>query len=217
MMMSTQVHPQEGERTVIFVAPNRPSSREYLLRICVLVLSVLLSSCTVGLVNSYDPVIDKGLTEYYEAMAVFLSEMERASANSDAKATFPQNVKFYEESGAKVDTLIMRASAAEPKANCIGSDVVASLAGKLLQMKDAVGATEGLNIDEIVNGLKSGEEGSCTVQILRVIRANHGLTAAVHKHNDKLTKPVIAIIKPTIEQGVRIGVTTELAKKRGEK
>jgi hypothetical protein len=89
--------------------------------------------------------------------------------------------------------------------------------GKLLQLKPFVTATEDLNIEEIVKGLKSGEEGSCTVQILRAIRANHDLTAAIHKHNDKLSKPVVAIIKSTIEQGVRIGVTTELAKKRGEK
>jgi hypothetical protein len=203
--------------TVKIFMPSRRRSDEYSLRMCVLFLSILISSCAVQLVSSYDPAIDKGLTEYYESMDVFLSEMERASANSAAKATFSENVKFYEESGAKIDALVMRARAAEPKAICIGSDVVTSLAGELLQLKPFVAATEGLNIEEIVNGLKSGGEGSCTVQILRVVRANHDLTAAIHKHNDKLTKPVVAIIKPTIEQGVRIGVTTELAKKRGEK
>lgn len=197
--------------------PSRRRSDEHALRMCVLLLSILITSCAVRLVSSYDPVIDRGLTEYYESMDVFLSEMERASANRAANATFSENVKFYDESGAKVDALIMRARAAEPKANCIGSDVVTSLAEKLLQLKPFAAATEGLNIEEIVKGLKSGEEGSCTVQILRVVRANHDLTAAIHKHNDKLTQPVVAIIKPTIEQGVRIGLTTELAKKRGEK
>jgi hypothetical protein len=72
-------------------------------------------------------------------------------------------------------------------------------------------------VDQIVKDLQSGGDGSCTVQILKVVRANHDLTAAIHKHNNKLATPVVAIIKPTIEQGVRIGVTTELAKKRGEK
>jgi len=196
---------------------NRRHFAEHSLWMCVLFLSILITGCAVRLVSSYDPMIDKGLTEYYESMDVFLSEMERASANSTAKATFTENVKFYEESGAKIDALVMRARAAEPKANCIGSDVVTSLAGRLLQLKPFITATEDLNIEEIVKGLKSGEEGSCTVQILRAIRANHDLTAAIHKHNDKLSKPVVAIIRPTIEQGVRIGVTTELAKKRGEK
>lgn len=203
--------------TMKIFMPSRRRSDEHLLRMYVLFLSILITSCAVRLVSSYDPMIDKGLTEYYESMDVFLSEMERASANSAAKATFSENVKFYEESGAKIDALVMRARAAEPKANCIGSDVVTSLAGKLLQLKPFIAATEDLNIEEIVTRLKSGEEGSCTVQILRVVRANHDLTAAIHKHNDKLTKPVVAIIKPTIEQGVRIGVTTELAKQRGEK
>src|SRR5262249_28386819 len=207
----------EGEVTVKIFMPSRRRSDEHALRMCVLFLSILITSCAVRLVSSYDPVIDRGLTEYYESMNVFLSEMERAWANRAAKATFSENVKFYDESGAKVDALIMRARAAEPKANCIGSDVVTSLADKLLQLKPFAAATAGLNIEEIVKGLKSGEEGSCTVQILRVVRANHDLTAAIHKHNDKLTQPVVAIIKPTIEQGVRIGLTTELAKKRGEK
>jgi hypothetical protein len=203
--------------TVKIFISNRRHFDEHSLWMFVLLLSILITSCAVRLVSSYDPMIDKGLTEYYESMDVFLSEMERAAANSTAKAAFTENVKFYEESGAKIDALVMRARAAEPKANCIGSDVVTSLAGRLLQLKPFITATEDLNIEEIVKGLKSGEEGSCTVQILRAIRANHDLTAAIHKHNDKLSKPVVAIIKSTIEQGVRIGVTTELAKKRGEK
>lgn len=203
--------------TVKIFTPSWRRSGAHSLRRCVLFLAILITSCAVQLVSSYDPVIDNGLTEYYESMDVFLSEMERVSANNTAKATFSENVQFYEESGAKIDALVMRARAAEPKANCIGSDVVSSLAGKLLQLEPFVASTGELNIEEIVQGLKSGEEGSCTVQILRVVRANHDLTAAIHKHNDKLTKPVVAIIKPTIEQGVRIGVTTELAKKRGEK
>jgi hypothetical protein len=202
---------------VIILIRKHRCSDAHSLWVCVLFLSILVSGCAVRLLDTYDPIIDKGLTEYYESMDVFLSEMERASAENNSKAKFSENVKFYEESGAKIDTLIMRARAAEPKANCIGSDVVTSLTGKLLQLKPFVAATEDLDIEEIVKGLKSGEEGSCTVQILRVVRANHDLTAAIHKHNDKLTKPVVAIIKPTIEQGVRIGVTTELAKKRGEK
>lgn len=196
---------------------NRRRSKEFMLRMCVVLLSILIASCTVQLVSSYDPVIDKGLTEYYESMDIFLSEMERASMSGTPKATFSENVRFYETSGAKIDVLLMRARAAEPKAKCIGSDAVSSLAGKLLQLRPFAEATEGLSVEEIVEGLKSGEEGSCTVQILKVVRANHDLTAAIHKHNDKLTKPVVAIIKPTIEQGVRIGLTTELAKKRGEK
>jgi hypothetical protein len=208
----------KGEMTVKIVIRNRRRSHEHSLWICALFLWILIAGCApVRFVGSYDPMIDRGLTEYYESMDVFLSEMERASASSSVKAKFSENARFYDESGAKIDALLMRAKAAEPKANCIGSDAVSSLAGKLLQFKSLVVATEDLNIDEIVNGLKSGEGGSCTVQILRVVRANHDLTAAIHKHNDKLTKPVVAIIRPTIEQGVRIGVTTELAKQRGEK
>lgn len=201
----------------IRMSSSRRSRRRLLPVSTFLVLSVALAGCSVRLVSSYDPVIDRGLTEYYQSMDAFLSEMQRLSASGDPAATFAQNVKFYEETGAKIDTLTMRARAAEPKATCIGSDAVGSLTRKLIQLKPFAAGVDSLNIDEIVGRLQSGGTGSCTVYILEAVRGNHDITAAIHQHNDKLTKPVVDIIRPTIEQGVRIGVTTELAKKRGEK
>lgn len=177
----------------------------------------LLGCTSVQFVGAYDPAIDEGLTKYYQSMSVFLSQMERASTVTGAEGSYAANVKFYEETGAQIDALVMRARAAEPKAKCLGSDAVGTLARKLIELKPFATGVEALNIDDIVNDLQTGGDGSCTVQILKAVRANHDLTAAIHKHNTKLAKPVVAIIKPTIEQGVRIGVTTELAKKRGEK
>jgi hypothetical protein len=189
-----------------------------LLSACALISIVALAGCaSVQLVSAYDPAIDEGLTRYYQSMSVFLSYMERAAADNAAEAAYATNVGFYEEQGAQIDALIMRARAAEPKANCIGSDSVGLLARKLLELKPFATGVGAVNVDAIVKDLQTGGDGSCTVQILKVVRANHDLTGAIHQHNDKLAKPVVAIIKPTIEQGVRIGVTTELAKKRGEK
>jgi hypothetical protein len=196
--------------------PRRFTAR--LLPVCALVLSLVLAGCTsVQLVSSYDPAIDEGLTRYYQSMNVFLSQMARLAATGSPEGSYAANVKFYEETGAQIDSLVMRARSAEPKAKCIGSDAVGSLAKQLLGLKSFATGAESLNIDEIVTSLQTGGDGSCTVQILKVVRANHDLTAAIHKHNDKLTRPVVDIIGPTIEQGVRIGVTTELAKKRGQK
>jgi hypothetical protein len=199
----------------VFLPIPRRSAR--LLAVCALVLLVAGTGCSVQLVSSYDPAIDEGLTKYYQSMSVFLTQMARAAASNSADAAYAANVKFYEEAGGQIDALIMRAHAAEPKANCIGSDAVGALARKLLSLKPFAGGVSDLNLDDVVKGLQSGGAGSCTVQILKVVRANHDLTAAIHKQNNKLVKPVVDIISPTIEQGVRIGVTTELAKKRGEK
>jgi hypothetical protein len=196
--------------------PRRLAAR--LLPVCALVLLLVLAGCTsVQLVSAYDPAIDEGLSRYYQSMSVFLSHMERAAADNVTEAAYATNVGFYEEHGAQIDVLIMRARAAEPKANCIGSDSVGLLARKLLELKPFAAGVGTLNVDAIVKDLQTAGDGSCTVQILKVVRANHDLTAAIHKHNNTLATPVVAIIKPTIEQGVRIGVTTELAKKRGEK
>lgn len=148
-------------------------------------------------------------------MSVFLSRMERAAAANAANATFAANVPFYDESGAKLDALILRARATEPQGRCLGAEGVAALAAQLLKLKPFAAATADLHLETAIQGAQSDAEGSCTVQILRVIRANHALTAIIHQHNDKLTPPVITIIKPTLEQGVRIGVITELAKQRG--
>jgi hypothetical protein len=215
----TDIGPErKGEITVHALMPNPRRSAGRLLPVCVLIVSLVLAGCgSVQLVSSYDPAIDDGLTKYYESMNVFLSQMARLSAGGSAEGSYSANVKFYEESGAQIDSLIMRARAAEPKANCIGSDAVGVLARKLIELKPFATGAESLKIEEIVKGLQTGGDGSCTVQVLKVVRANHDLTAAIHKENDKLTPPVVAIIRPTIEQGVRIGVTTELAKKRGEK
>jgi hypothetical protein len=189
-----------------------------LLPVCALLLSLVLVGCgPVRLVGAYDQAIDDGLTSYYQSISVFLSQMERASTGTGPEGSYAANVKFYDDSGAQIDTLVMRARAAEPKATCLGSDAVGFLSAQLVKLKGFSSGVEALNIDEVVKGLQAGNDGSCTVQILKVVRANHDLTAAIHKKNDKLTKPVVDIIKPTIEQGVRIGVTTELAKKRGEK
>jgi hypothetical protein len=138
------------------------------------------------------------------------------AATGNPEGAYAPNVKFYEESGAQIDSLVMRARAAEPQATCTGNAAVASLAKELLGLKPFAEGTTDLYLEELVQGLQTGSDGSCTVQILKAVKANHDLTAAIHQHNDKLSPPVVAILKPTIEQGVRIGVTTELAKKRGE-
>lgn len=200
------------------ILPNRRRSAVYLLPLSALILSLVLAGCTsIRLVSSYDATLDEGLTKYYQSMDVFLSQMERYAATGNAEGAYLPNVKFYEESEAQIDTLIMRAKAAEPKATCIGNDAVAVLAKQLLGLKPFATSAPELDIDTLVKSLQTSDDGSCTVQILKAVKANHEITAAIHQHNNKLSAPVVAIIKPTIEQGVRIGVTTELAKKRGEK
>ncbi|HYE92314.1 MAG TPA: hypothetical protein VEA38_14895 [Terriglobales bacterium] len=181
-----------------------------------LIVLLVAAGCTsVQLVTSYDQAIDEGLTKYYQDMNTFLSQLKRAGKDRP-EAKFASHTTFYDQQGAAIDTLVLRAEAAEPKGTCLGSDLVGGLAASLLKFRGFATGTE-LDIDKIVETLRTKGAGSCTVQILRIVRANHDITAAIHQKNEVLAPAVIDIIRPTIEQGVRIAVTTELAKKRGEK
>jgi hypothetical protein len=182
-----------------------------------LVLAVVVAGCgPIRLVSDYDDAIDRGATDYYRTMDGFLSAMARAAAKNEPAGRYAPNVKFYDDTGAALSTLIMRARAAEPKATCLGSDIVGTLTKQLLGLKPLAGAVEGLDLDEILKGLQSEDGGSCTARILVALRANHDLVAAIHQHNDRLAQAVVDIVRPTLEQDVRIVVTTEIAKKRGK-
>ena len=180
-----------------------------------LFIALLLGGCSgIRLIEDYDSVIDQGLTEYYEATDQFLSQMASASASDSEDAHYENNREFYSEEETKLNSLIIRARAQSLSDKCVGSDAVASIMKQLLKLEPM-----GENLPEIktlIDDLKKDPKGSCTVQILMVIKANHGIMEAIHKHNDKLSPTVVDILKPTVEQGVQMALKIELAKKRGE-
>ena len=73
---------------------------------------MVLAGCVqVRLVEPHDPVIVDGLTEYYETTNTFLAGM--ADAAGDPAGTYAVNKHVYNETGARLDTLILRARSAD--------------------------------------------------------------------------------------------------------
>lgn len=184
--------------------------------LAVLVLGAGLAGCfTVKLVDDYDPAIDQGLTAYQEATLTFLARMAAAKG---AAAAYDANKEFYFATGAKLDGLITRARATQSSDRCLTADYagrgIETFVGKLY---DLLPLTQEMpEAGRIFANLKEKGSGSCTVVVLRAVRANHDLLQIIHRHNDKLASVVVDIVTPTIEQGVRIALKNELAKRRGD-
>lgn len=191
------------------------SHRQLVANVALLLMALLLAGCAgVRLIEDYDSVIDQGLTEYYESTDQFLSRMAAATASGSEEAAYENNREFYSEGETKINSLIIRARAQALSDKCIGSDSVAAVMKQLLNIEPF--GNELPEIKTLIDDLKKDQQGNCTVQILTVIRANHQIMEAIHKHNDKLAQAVVNILRPTIEQGVEMALKIELAKKRGE-
>lgn len=180
----------------------------------VAVAAVFGGCSSVRLIEDYDPVIDQGLTQYYEAADQFLSTMSWEAAQGSSEAAYEENRDYYAEARTKLNSLILRARAQSTSERCVGSDAVATVLNRLLSVDALRGQIP--RIGELVDQLREEQTGSCTVQILTVVRTNHDVMEAIHAHNDKLAPAVVDILRPTIEQGVQMALRIELAKKRGE-
>ncbi|MHA1569793.1 MAG: hypothetical protein ACTSXZ_10005 [Alphaproteobacteria bacterium] len=183
--------------------------------LAVLLLGAGLAACApVKLAGDYDPAIDRGLTAYQEATLTFLARMAAATG---AAASYESNKEFYFATGAKLDGLITRARVTEDTDRCLPADYagrgIAALVGKI---NDLLPLTQEMpEAGRIFANLRARGSGSCTVVVLRAVRANHDILQIIHRHNDKLAAVVVDIVTPTIEQGVRIALKNELAKRRG--
>ncbi|MBI5408441.1 MAG: hypothetical protein HZA14_03640 [Nitrospirae bacterium] len=172
-----------------------------------------LSGCSIKLVEDYDPLIDNGLMEYFEATDKFLNQ-----AKSGQAAPYEESRQFYLDMYSKLDSLILRAEAGAKLDKCAGSQMVNDAIDKLLSSEKFL---KGLGVaGDLFDDIKNEREnpaGSCTVVMLKIVKRNHQIMETIHKKENNLVGPVIDILKPTIEQGVKMVLKIELSKKRGER
>jgi len=186
-------------------------------KVCTILLTLLIvmPGCfKIQLVEKYDPAIDKGLITYYKNTDKFLTKVSKAAKENNEKATYKNNRNYYSEARTDLSALVIRAKAGATSDQCIGTDIVRGLLERLLKYETM--KKDFSEIGELLEKMQRELSGSCTVQVLTMVRANHDIMEAIHKHNDKLTPAMVKILKPTIEQGIQIALKIELAKKRGE-
>lgn len=175
----------------------------------VLVLGLL--SCQVRLVGDYDEHVANGLTSYQRDVTAFLHRMAAAQGDDGNYAT---NKEFYHKSKAQLESLITRARAMDDGPTCLPAKYVElgieALKRKVSEVRALVPDTTGSP-----ENTTSSDAGSCTVVVLTAVKDNNEILERIHERNRRLSKVVLDIVGPTVEQGVRIALKNELAKKRG--
>lgn len=206
------------------------SPRPSVLRLVGVAASALwLGACVdVRFVDAPDPAIADGLTAYYEDVVVFLEHQARQGPDApEAAHGAPESQAWYARQAGRLDTLILRARAAQEGLPCTGSRFVeAGIEGVLARLQsdlaslapDAAAALGDADIEGELDLLGDDDAraalGSCTVVVLTAVRLNHDLLEAVHQSEGRLHPALVRPLRGAIEQGVRIALRNEMAKRR---
>ncbi len=177
-----------------------------LARVCLLV--ALAAGCA-PLVETRDPVLEQGLVNYYATVDRFLT---RAAGE---RTTFKQAEPWYSQTTSRLKALLMLTETKATTVRCVGSDTVSGLLERTMSGLDSLRGSVAAGSQPMLADVRAQlaqRGGSCTVQSLKAILANQELMRAIHEHNDRLAPAVVDILRPTIEQGVRIALTAERAK-----
>jgi hypothetical protein len=178
-----------------------------------LILGVAVTAClSARLVTPYDEKIETGLNDYYENADKFILQMVSFAMDMNDAGRYDRNREYYVGAGAKLDALLLRAKANEPGGKCLGGALgpVDGFLGRVLSAGVALP-----EMSELMMEIQRRPEGNCTVQVIYGVKINNELMEALHRRNTFINKTVGDILKDTVEQGVRIALTAELAKKNG--
>ncbi len=194
-------------------------------RIATMALSLtLLAGClTVKFVEDYDPGVYDGLVAYYEGVDAFMNRMAQPASQDLAEYDNPEVQKYYAESLAQLNTLLLRVEVNDDDDRCLPANYAAQGIGTLVESSleifkafegiEAVGAhidgLENLQVEDELAG-----KGSCTTIVVSVVRDNHLLLQSIHAFEGSLSPLIVSFARPLIAQGVRIALTNEAAKKR---
>lgn len=187
------------------------------------VLLLAVAGCTVRFVEEYDPVLDRGLSNYQAEMAAFIARMAALSGQPEGRFDDTDVRVFYAETGARLQSFVDRAEALDDEGRCLPAnmvglgirEVVEGSAGLLREAE--LPFAEAAEIDEILDDLGGDAEGvaagNCTVVAVKVVQANHLLLMEIHEENTWLPPVVADIAGPLIDQSARIAIKNEVLKK----
>lgn len=179
------------------------------------VWALTLTACT--LVSPYDETIDKGLTNYQEAIEVHYAKMQTNVIPRDYASSKP----FYAEQLGGLAVLLNRAKATDEPAGCPTIKGLQALSDKAVgELEAAAGGDlrdqiQGA-VKEALQDINNVDASSCTVVVLSLLMVNHEKAELIHKKNDPMNDTLIDLTRSSLSQSVRIALRNELGKKLAE-
>ncbi|WP_448203111.1 hypothetical protein [Azospirillum sp. sgz302134] len=185
-------------------------------RFASLLAAVMLATACAALqpMTPYDPEIEKGVTAYHLALETFILKMDRLGKVKDAAGRYDNNLAFYDDSRAAVDTLTVRAEAQDITRSCVIPDTVRQIlgaAGGAALPAPTAPATEAATTTD-----GSGGGVGCTVKMLQNVRSQIDTMALIHQGETYLTGPAAQRVRDITTQALRAILAVELAKKRNQ-
>lgn len=187
----------------------------------IFVVTVGLFGCSnIQLTDAYNPKIEDSLNAYHQSLVTFVKKMEMNAGTSEGEYGNRDVLDFYASSDGVLANLVLRAQADNPKAACVPSKLIEpgllSFVTKTnAEFKSTQNSGVGsASLDEVSqNDLSQLGQGSCTVVVLQGIRQLQNILQGIHKNETYLQPPASTIALDNMEDGIRIALTNETAKK----
>jgi hypothetical protein len=169
-----------------------------------LMLVVALAGCSVRLIQPYDEVIEKTVTDFHEDFLRFTTTMGRT------RGTFADNRGFYDKWQPKLKTMTARAIAANPGGKCPGTENYGGLLPQGVTAARAAAPPAGGRAD-------GAQTGDCTAQLLQLLEDQLDDFAKFHDAQGTLGLPPEARApRELVLTSVRAVLYVELARKQGK-
>lgn len=177
-----------------------------------LVLVPVLAACSVSLIQPYDEVTERTVSDFYEDFIRFTIVTGRS------RGTFADNRTFYDAWQPKLTTLTARALVANPTGKCPSSETYGGLLPQ--GVAGARGTTTaGARTGTPVAGARDAEApaGDCTAQLLQLLEDQFADFAKFHEAQGALGLPPEALApRELVLTSARAVLYVELTRKKGQ-
>jgi hypothetical protein len=147
-----------------------------------------LGGCAeIKLVNDYDEVIDKGITEFAEQFNTHVKNMGDLAGTSDG--TYDENIKLYNALESKLDVMIARASAASEGKGCRLEKKVFNRVEDLLKRNMPTEI-------KIGDDNSAGNSNGCNERLLVLVKKELSLVKEIHRDLDKCGEQNLSCLRP---------------------
>lgn len=183
----------------------------------VFALLALVGCADIRLTEPYNAEIEQGINNYHKGLATFVKSMELEAGKPKGRYGSEEVRAYYAESEGLLANLVVKAEAEAPGGNCATSRLASKAVDSFLNKTADQLAQVGGEASDVAAELRSDtsvlQEGSCTVVVLKTLRLNHEMLEEKHREKEYLVPPLSTIYLRTMEDGIRIALINENAKK----